>query len=129
MSHSQADVEAIAAKVRTALESADLDTFADLLDPDVRWGAGGDPSPPCRNRRQVLDWYRRGRAAGRRGHVSDVRVHNDKILVSMKVTSGDAGDGAPEAEDRWQVLTVVDGRVVEIRGYDDESEAVAAAGD
>jgi hypothetical protein len=38
-------VEAIAAKVRVALEAADLEQFADLLDPRVTWGAPGDPRP------------------------------------------------------------------------------------
>jgi ketosteroid isomerase-like protein len=116
-------VEAIAEKVRIALDSADLEHFSDLLDPDVTWGAPGDPSPPCQSRAQVLAWYSSGRAAGRRGHVRTVTTHDDKILVTMTVTSpDDAGS------DRWQVLTVANGRVTDIRGYDDETAAMAATG-
>ncbi len=117
----------IAAKVRTALEAADLDAFADLLDPHVTWGAPGDPSPPCQSRQQVLEWYRQGRAEGRRAHVLDVIAHDDKVLVAMTIRPGHDRPGEREAQ-RWQVLTVAGGRVTDIRGYDEEPDARAAAG-
>lgn len=117
----------IAAQVRTALEAADLEAFADLLDPRVTWGAPGDPSPPCQNRQQVLAWYRQGRADGRRAQVLDVTVQDDKVLVAMTVSPGNANACQPDAE-RWQVLTVAGGRVTDIRGYDDEADARTAAG-
>lgn len=120
------DVTRVAANVRTALESADLDAFADLLDPHVTWGAPGDPSPPCQNRNQVLDWYRQGHAEGRRAHVLDVTSHDNKILVAMTVTDPQHPTG--DAHERWQVLTVTGGRVVDIRGYDDHDDATTAAG-
>ena len=120
---SASTIDAIAAKVRTALGSADLEQFAELLDPRVTWGAPGDPSPPCQTRQQVLAWYERGKAAGRRAQVLRVTTHGDKILVAMTVTST-AGDAAA---DRWQVLTVSGGRITDIRGYDREAEAQAAA--
>ena len=44
----------LAGLVRHALEEADLETYADLLAADVRWGPPGDPSPPCQSRWQVL---------------------------------------------------------------------------
>jgi hypothetical protein len=56
--------ESVAQRLRIALEAADPSAFGDLLDPNVRWGPPGDPSPPCQNRAQVLSWYRRGREAG-----------------------------------------------------------------
>jgi len=114
------DVERLAARVAAALEAADAERFADLLDPDVTWGAPGDPTPECRNRQQVLAWYRHGREAGRRAEIRGVTTHGDKILVAMTVT--------PEQIERWQVLTVADGRVTDIRGYDDEADATAALG-
>jgi hypothetical protein len=116
-------VQRLADTVRVALESADLDEFAELLDPKVTWGAPGDSSPPCQSRRQVLAWYQRGRAEGMRARVLDVSTYGDKILVSMTVTSGD--DTAGEVA-RWQVLKVASERVVDIRGYDDEQAAIAA---
>ena len=115
-------IEAIADQVRAALNSADLDQFSDLLDPAVTWGPPGDPSPPCQSRQQVLAWYRRGRAAGRRAQVLSVTTHGDKILVAMTVTTPE--DAA--AAERWQVLAVHDGRITDIRGYEQEATARAA---
>ena len=108
--------------MRVALQSTDLDGFADLLAPDVKWGAPGDQTFGCQNRNQVLQWYRRSREAGMKADVSDVARHGDRILVTMRV---DRGHGP---EERWQVLTVRDGLVADIRGYEDRFDAEAAAG-
>ena len=117
----------VAQQVRAALDAADLEQFAELLDPRVTWGAPGDPSPPCQSREQVLAWYAQGRADGRRARIRHVATNDDKIMVTMSVMSPDGSGNTTEA-DRWQVLTVANGRVTDIRGYDDEPAASAAAG-
>ncbi|HZT97416.1 MAG TPA: nuclear transport factor 2 family protein [Chloroflexota bacterium] len=126
---SAADLEALAGRIREALESADLDAYSELLHPAVRWGAPGDDAPPCRNRNDVLAWYRQGRAEGRRARVTEVITFadKDKIVVGMKVTSGRKRPNAGEI-DRWQVLTIVDGTMADISGYERRQEALAAAG-
>jgi ketosteroid isomerase-like protein len=141
----------LAELVTQALEAADLAEFGEFLDPNVRWGAPGDPSPACQNRDQVLSWYRLARQAGVRAHVSETVVAGDRILVGLRVTGsrqaddhdatghgreaapdrGAAGAGAVQPGDertRWQVLTVRDGRVVAIVGFDNRAEAAAEAG-
>ncbi len=120
--------ERLAQLVGMALEAADLSAFTDLLDPDVHWGAPGDPSPACQNRDQVLSWYRRGRQAGVRARVTETAVLGDRILVGLKVTGGQAASEQGDENDRWQVLTVRGGRVVSIVGFDDRAEAAAHAG-
>jgi ketosteroid isomerase-like protein len=119
--------ERLAGLVGQALAAADLDAYADLLHPDVRWGAPGDPSPPCQSRAQVLTWYRNGREAGTRARVTETVATGDKILVGLRVTGAPTDAGAVEF-DRWQVLTVRDGMVADIRGYENRDEAAAAAG-
>jgi SnoaL-like domain len=114
----------IADQVRGALESADLTAYAHLLDPDVHWGPPGDQSFGCHNRNQVLSWYQRGRDAGVRAEVTETIVSGDRILVGMRVTGRDNDDGP----DRWQVLTVRNGMVVDIAGFDDRATAAASAG-
>jgi len=115
----------LAERVREALESADLSQFGELLDPNVRWGAPDDPTPSCQSRSDVLAWYGRGRAAGRRARVVDVQVHGDRILVHLTV-SGPSSAGTPAVEhDRWQVLTCARSRVVDIRGFETRDEALA----
>jgi len=116
----------LAGQVRQALEAADLAAYADLLDPAVRWGPPGDPAPPCQNRDQVLAWYRRGRDTGIRARVTETLVSGDRILVGLKVT--DSQPAAAGETDRWQVLTVRDGRITSITGFDDRDEAAVHAG-
>jgi ketosteroid isomerase-like protein len=118
-------VENVAKQVKIALEAADLSAFSDLLDPDVHWGAPDDPSPSCQNRNQVLAWYQRGRDAGVRAQVREVEVRGDRILVGLQVNGRPTADEQGGSAERWQVLTVRDGRVVDIVGFDDRDEAVA----
>jgi hypothetical protein len=107
--------EHVAARVRIALDSADLVVFADLLSPDVHWGAPGDANPPCQNRDQVLKWYEKGRKSGRRAEVTEVSVHGNAVLVGLRSDDG---------EDRWQVLRVGPDGVRDIRGYEHRAGAV-----
>ena len=109
----------IAERVRRALETADLDEFAALLSPDVQWGSPGDPTPPCRNRSQVLRWYAKGRAEGRRAGVSAVEVHGDALVVHLRLDDGG---------ERWQVMRVGPDGVEDIRGYEDRRSATGALG-
>jgi ketosteroid isomerase-like protein len=50
------------------------------------------------------------------------------LLVGLKVTGTQAAREAGEAVERWQVLTLRDGRVTDIRGFDDRAAAAARAG-
>ena len=117
-------MDELAGQIQVALESADLDAYCELLDPDVCWGAPDTLEWGCHNRREVLDWYRRGRARGVRAHVVETAVVRDKILVGLMVHGPESSDSS-EASNRWQVLTVVDGRVKDIRGFDDRDDAVS----
>ena len=121
-------MEDLAAAVRSALESSDLDRFAHLLAPDVRWGAPDDPKPPCRTRGDVLRWYERGKKRGRRARVLDVAVHGDRLVVHLRVRD-ESALVADEEQDRWQVLTCVDGQVADIRGYETAEEALQRISD
>lgn len=118
----------VAARVKAALESADLATFRELLDPDVRWGAPDDAAPSCQNRDQVLAWYQRGRDSGVRASVTEVVVATNKVLVGLKVRGSAAAAEHGREADRWQVLTLGGGRVVDIRGFDRRGDAAASAG-
>jgi ketosteroid isomerase-like protein len=110
---------AIAEQVRAALSSADLAGWEALLSPDVRWGAPDDRGSGCQNRKEVMAWYRRGRKAGVRATVTEVTVHDDKILVGLNVLSPDG------AADRWQILTVGAAGVCDIRGFEARQDALA----
>jgi hypothetical protein len=117
------EMELLAEQVRVALQSADLDAYRELLDPNVSWGPPDDPEWGCHNRKEVLEWYRQGRARGMRADVVETVVIRDKILVGLRVHGPEAA-GEGDGMDRWQVLTVLEGRVKDIRGFDRREEAV-----
>ena len=118
-------MDEVAGLVRNALAAEDLSAFAELLDPGVTWGAPGARNPSCKSRAQVLAWYQRGRDAGVRGSVYEVEVLGDRLLVSMSVRGTDNASDRGGAALRFQVLTVRSGKVVEIVGFDDKTEALA----
>jgi RimJ/RimL family protein N-acetyltransferase/ketosteroid isomerase-like protein len=124
--HGRTDV--LARRARAALEAGDLTAMAELLDPQARWGAPGDPAPPCQSKADVLAWYQRGRDAGVRAAVVETLVGEDRIVIGMRVTGTADGEQSAAEADRWQVLTVRDGLVTEIVGFSDRDEAVAWAG-
>lgn len=117
----------IAERVKSAYESADLSAFSDLLDPNVTWGAPDDPSPECQNRAQVLAWYQRGRESGTRARVLEIVVLGDRLLVGLSVIGDRAARARGGAAERWQLLTVAGGRIVDILGFEEREEAVASA--
>jgi hypothetical protein len=118
-------MDEIAVLVRNALAAEDESAFAELLDPAVTWGAPGARNPSCKNRSQVLSWYQRGRDAGVQGSVYDVEVLGDRLLVSMSVRGTENARERGGAALRFQVLTVQNGKVVDIVGFDDKTEALA----
>ena len=126
------DVSELCVLLKRALEAGDLDRYSGLLAPDVRWGPPGDASSLCQSRRRVLEWYRRGHEQGRRARNVEVTPNGNKLLVSMQVSSSGLGGTDPSGMgrwvDRWQVLSVDNGRITDIRGYELRDDAVAALG-
>ncbi|HEX4215215.1 MAG TPA: ankyrin repeat domain-containing protein [Candidatus Dormibacteraeota bacterium] len=115
----------IGEQVRTAYETADMDLFASLLHPQVRWGGGG--SDGCTDREQVLSWYRNLDDRGARASVTGVEVHPGSVLVGL--VWGQPAIDVRQSPDqaRYQVLRVEDGQIVEIIGHPDLAGARATA--
>lgn len=118
----------LASKVEAGLNAADLSAFSELLDPQVRWAAPGDDVWGCHNRDEVIAWYNRARAEGMAGQVTEVVLGDDALLVGLRVKGTEEARHAGGVAERWQVLRVRGGRVVDIRGYPDRSEAAVQAG-
>lgn len=122
-------MDELAEEVRKAMVAGDVSAFAALLDPDVTWGAPGARNPTCQNRRQVLRWYGRARESGVQGSLFDVEVTGDRLLVSLRVRGTDGARERGGTALRYQVLTVRDGRIVDIVGFDTKAGARAYAQD
>jgi hypothetical protein len=115
-------------RIRSAFDSNDLSSVEVLLHPDVRWGPPGGSPAECTNRRQVVSWWARSRDAGASAEVAEVVVGDGKILVGFRVRGTEGAELQGGVADRWQVLTLRDGLIGDIRGYDDRERAALAAG-
>ncbi|MGH9121154.1 MAG: ankyrin repeat domain-containing protein, partial [Acidimicrobiales bacterium] len=109
----------MAIHLEAAYRALDLDMIGSLLHPDVTW------TGICRNRNDVLEWYRGFMADGVVATVEGVEVDRDAVLLRLDVSR--RADGArPTPPDRiYQVFTVYDAQVVDIRGYPDRASALA----
>jgi ketosteroid isomerase-like protein len=109
------------------MEAGDVEAMFALLAPDVRWGPADDSVSGCHNRRQVRAWYQAAFDQGVRATVTEVVPAGDHLLVGLAVTGRFEG-GEEGSTERWQVLTVRDGLIADIRGFDDRREAAVRAG-
>ncbi|MGD0084303.1 MAG: nuclear transport factor 2 family protein [Acidimicrobiales bacterium] len=125
MATDPAVMEQLAGQLRAALQAADLLGYRELLDPNVTWGAPDDTNPGCRNRDQVLAWYRRGRANGVRAVVTETGVFGDKILVGLRVFDECSRSEGGDPTERWQILTIRGGLVADIRGFEERTAAMS----
>ena len=107
-------VEDVASRVKEALESNDLERFAELLSPDVQWGAPGAATPACREPQAGPAVVLEG-AGGRAPWPPslDVEVRGNAVLVGFRLE----GEG-----ERWQVLRVGPEGVYDIRGFEDRAQ-------
>ncbi len=115
-------MDELAAAIAGALQSGDLAAITALMANDVRWGAPEQSVPTCRNKSQVLRWYENAQLAGASAQVIETIVLGEHIVLGVMV-QGNPRAESPSPSLRWQVMSVKDGQVAEIRGYDSRSEA------
>jgi len=127
MSSEPLAVERLGERIRAVLDSADLAGFAELLAPDVRWGAPDSHDADCRSREEVVAWWSRGRQAGARARVTEIVPGAGAFLVGLAVTGTREAEQNGGTAQRWQVLRVESGQIVDIRGFDDRHQAALHA--
>jgi ankyrin repeat protein len=113
----------IARHLETAARDLDLDLLGPLLHPEVCW------TGLCRDRAQVLDWYRAVLAEGMEASVRSVEVDRDAVVLGLTVSRRARGARPAPPEPLYQVFTVRDAQIVEIRGYPDRGSALTRGGD
>lgn len=116
-----------AARLRVALESGDLDAYGALLADDVRWGGPDETPETCHGRTDVLNRLASLRTSGIETRVLEVAPGVHSVLVGFSVIRPEGG-GAQHGHSVYQVLTLRDGHVADIRGYPDRAMAAAQAG-
>ena len=109
----------IARHLETAARDLDLDLLGSLLHPEVRW------TGLCKDRTQVLDWYRAVLAEGIEASVRSVEVDRDAVVLGLAVAGRATGARPAPPQQVYQAFTVDGGQIVEIRGYPDRRSALA----
>jgi ankyrin repeat protein len=109
----------VAQHLAAAYRHLDLELLGSLLHPRVQW------SGLCNTSAQVLDWHRQSLAGGTRPTVESVEVDRDAVVLGITLSAPADGARPAPAERLYQVFTVGNGEVIEMRGYPDRASALA----
>ena len=122
--------------VREAFLAYDRGDFArmmDFVDPGLQWtyldpGLADPPPQVCRGREELEKALRRQAALGLRSELEEVVAAGDQVILVMRTPGLDQHRGK-QADDRtYDVVTVRDGRIVELHACRDHAEARSLAG-
>ena len=108
----------IARQLQAAYRDADLGLLASLLHPHVQW------TGLCRNREQVLDWYRGLLAGGTVATVHSVEIDREAVVLGLAVEGKAEGARPTPPQHLYQVFTVDGAQIVDIHGYPDRRSAL-----
>ena len=110
-----------------AFAAGDLEAAAAALDPQVRWYAADEPDADgsCHNSGEALAFLQRTRADGVSAELLELREVGDRIVsvIQTHVPRDWGEQPAPHGE----VVTVRDGKIVEMVVYPTVDEALQAA--
>jgi len=108
----------VARHLRAAYRDHDLALLGPLLHPRVQW------TGVCTNSGEVLDWYRNLLADGIQASVESVEVDRDAVVVGLSLSRPAEGARPAPPERRYQVFTVENTQVIDIRVYPDRASAL-----
>ncbi len=107
----------IARHLEAAYRDRDLDLLASLLHPQVRW------TGVCTDKTQVLEWYRGLLADQTQASVHSMEVDRDAVVLGLEVARQAEGARPAPSQRLYQVFTVDDAQIIDIRGYPDRRSA------
>ena len=119
--------QALADRLREAFEAEDPALLGPLLDPEVRWGGPEETEQTCRSRSDVLAWYGQAQAAGISAQVTETIVLDAAVVLALAMSGPALGPNRRRPDVVFQVFHLVDGLVVDIRGFQRRGQAVAFA--
>lgn len=119
-------VETTAARLRTAFNAHDLDTFRELLAEDAVWGEDPNGESYCHDRDHIIRTVKELLAEGIQARITETTTGPRGIAAHLQVEWPGPAQVPPNRVDFFQVYLVTDGLVTEIHGYDDRRSAVSA---
>jgi ketosteroid isomerase-like protein len=111
-----------------AYARGDIDAATAVLHPQVRWCAAEEPDAEgnCHDRDQAVAFIHRSLADGVSAEALDFRDAGDRVVVVVQTHQPPEWGDQPEPH--GEVVTVRDGKVVEMLVYPTVKAALAAAG-
>jgi ketosteroid isomerase-like protein len=109
-----------------AFARGDIDAATEVLDPDVRWYGAGDPNAEgaCHSREDARAFIRRAVADGVSTELLDIQDFDGRYVLTLQAhVPADWGEREPHGE----LVTIRDGKVVEMVVYPTVEDALAAA--
>jgi ketosteroid isomerase-like protein len=113
-------------QLREAIAGRDLQSFGGLLADDVRWGDDDNPRR-CRSRADVLATFGRLLDEGVGAEITELTEGRYGVLCGLEVEWA-AGTDRPGGRRLFHTYLVRDGKIAEIRRYDDRPSAAEAVG-
>jgi hypothetical protein len=118
-------MEMMAARIRIAFNSQDMDAFRSLIAEDAKWGEDPDHPNTCHNRNDIIATYQRHLVQGVRGHVAETTVGPSGVMCLLEIEWPDP-DHAARGPSFFQVFVVRDRLITKIEGHDDRELALAS---
>jgi ketosteroid isomerase-like protein len=109
---------------RGFVERGDLDTFYEILAPDIEWRAWNDEGN-CHNRDEVMEVIRSALDRGVPMEMPEFIEAGDRLVL---IPSQIPPFFPPEAEGLFQVVEIRGGKIVAMRDFIRRDDALAAAG-
>lgn len=122
----------IADRIKEAFLNQDLEALGALLAEDVRWGDEDNPRK-CTSRADVLGVFSRGIREGAAAEVVEVSTGKRGVLCRVKFrwpddAVGPDGTKRPNEVELFQTYRVANGKIVEIKRFDDRRSATEDVG-
>jgi ketosteroid isomerase-like protein len=109
---------------RAFVERRDLNTFYEMLAPDVEWRAWNDEGN-CHNRDEVMEVISSALERGVPPELPEFIDGGDRVVL---ITSAVPPFFPADAEGLFQVVEIRDGKIVALRDFIRRNDALAAAG-
>ena len=123
----RADIELLHRAWEAMSGAGDLSVLEGVLAPDAKWRGIEDGPWRCENRQMILKVMKRNLAGGLVGRIEETVEVGERIVVAFRPDQP-REDGRPLDQGiAYVVVTMHDGRVIELRGCADRATAMTYA--
>jgi ketosteroid isomerase-like protein len=110
-----------------AMTQGDLAVLEGALAPDAKWHAIEEGPWRCQSRRAIIDMLSRHVAGGLRGRIEETIQNGQRVLVAFRPEQPVGGGRPLDDGIAYMVVTIREGKIVEMKGCADRAAGVAYA--